>query len=227
MLDKITFKASGDAGKFIEKFSRFGFAREENVVVGNFSNRCLTWADFRNADLSNVDLNGSTLQMADFRGANLYNANLSKGNLLHSIFRGANLRDANMRGADVVQSDLSNASLINTDLRGAYLIDVIVDSTSIPSISIEHKGFLYNIYASPVYNNGIQTDWGFHFYNLYGSYISMREAIIEQYRVGEYSECLYILELTCNAIFSRESQTRTTKEIEIQAEIDKGSVYHE
>jgi len=212
MLDKITFKASGDAGKFIEKFSRFGFAREENVVVGNFSNRCLTWADFRNADLSNVDLNGSTLQMADFRRANLYNANLSKANLLHSIFCRANLRDANMREADVVQSDLSNASLINTDLRGAYLIDVIVDSASIPSISIEHKGFFGNIYASPVYNNGIQTDWGFHFNDLYGSYFEIKESIIAQYRVGEYSISLDILQLTCNFIFNRDLQTRTTEE---------------
>jgi len=208
MLDKITFKASGDAVRFIEKFPRFGFAREENVVVGNFSNRCLTWADFRNADLSNVDLNGSTLQMADFRGANLYNANLSKANLLHSIFCRANLRDANMREAGVVQSDLSNASLINTDLRGAYLIDVIVDSASIPSISIEYKGFLDNIYASPVYNNGIQTDWGFHFNNLYGSYAEMRESIIEKYRVGDYSSCLDILELTCNFIFNRDANTK-------------------
>lgn len=208
MTDRITFKTSVDADRFIKQFSRFDFAREENVVVGNFSNRCLTYADFSNADLSNLDLNGSTLQRADFRGATLHNANLSKTNLIHSILRGANLRDANMRGADVVQSDLSNASLINTDLREAYLIDVIVDNNSIPSIGVEHKGFFDNIYASRVYNNGIQTDWGFHLNNLYGSYIEMSKSVIEKYRAGEYSECLYMLGLRCNAIFSKDSQVK-------------------
>ncbi len=67
----------------------------------------LTGTSLRNRNLSFADLNDADLAGADLRDSNLSSANM----------RGAGLRDADLRGADLRNADLSDA-----DLRGANLL---------------------------------------------------------------------------------------------------------
>ena len=81
--------------------------------------------DFRQVDLEGENLAWSTLSDADFRGANLQNVNL-KGATLHRVKFN--------EGANLAFTDLSSAELINTDLRGANLQGANLSETQLNAI---------------------------------------------------------------------------------------------
>ncbi|MGW7387117.1 pentapeptide repeat-containing protein [Streptomyces sp. NPDC054794] len=71
---------------------------------------------FREADLSDADLSGSSLFNLDLQGATLFKANLSEAKL-----RGSRLDEAFLDGADLSYADLSGSHLDGARLLGAHL----------------------------------------------------------------------------------------------------------
>ena len=76
----------------------------------------LSGTSLRGRSLSFADLNGTDLTEADVRDCNLSNANL-RG----ACLRDADLRGANLHNADLSDADLRGANLIGADLEGAEL----------------------------------------------------------------------------------------------------------
>jgi len=89
----------------------------------------LRYADLREANLGQVDLNHAGLLGADLRDANLGEANLSEAYLMEADLRNAYLgktnlskaflRDADLRWARMSGAILSGADLLRADLSGA------------------------------------------------------------------------------------------------------------
>lgn len=82
--------------------------------------------DFLRADMSQMDLAGTTfrnceLQAACLDWANLEGARLDYARLLSATFRRAHLRGASLRHSCLKGADLSDACLIGADLTGANL----------------------------------------------------------------------------------------------------------
>jgi formylglycine-generating enzyme required for sulfatase activity len=67
----------------------------------NFKNLDLSGIDLSWAKLSDIDVQGSDLEKARFRGATLVKANFSGSNLKHSDLSEANLAQVNLCGADL------------------------------------------------------------------------------------------------------------------------------
>jgi hypothetical protein len=96
------------------------------VAMGDF--QTLAQTDFRNADLSNVDLSGQSLRGADFSGAYLRSVDLGRSDLRYARFIGTrfhwvDMRQADLRGARLV-APIGIPSIAGADLRGARLIGV-------------------------------------------------------------------------------------------------------
>lgn len=77
--------------------------------------------DFREIDLSRVNLAGANLREADLSSATLSAANLAGADLSRAIMNGANLQGAHLNGANLQGVDLRNANLIDAHLRNADL----------------------------------------------------------------------------------------------------------
>ncbi len=80
----------------------------------DLSRRFLQYADFREAQLENVNFYMADLAGASFKGANLAGANLAGANLA-----GADLRDAILTNANMLVSDLNGAVLNGANLSGS------------------------------------------------------------------------------------------------------------
>ncbi|EAC3455801.1 pentapeptide repeat-containing protein [Listeria monocytogenes] len=88
-------------------------------------------ADLSFANLRNANLSDANLRSADLRSANLRNANLSDADLRHTDLRHANLRCADLSDADLRHTDLTDANLnwVNwQDVRGLTVVAVQVDT---------------------------------------------------------------------------------------------------
>jgi formylglycine-generating enzyme required for sulfatase activity len=92
----------------------------------NFKNLDLSGIDLSWAELSEIDVQGSDLEKARFSGATLVRANFSGSNLKHSDLSGTNLTQANLGGAD---------------LRGVNLRDSIWSATNYDSDTKFPLGF--------------------------------------------------------------------------------------
>jgi hypothetical protein len=125
------------------------------------------------ADTPYLALQGANLQWANLEGANLQRANLEGANLQRANLEGANLEVANTVGTTIL---------------------------SIPAIGSSRKD---NIYASPVYTDGLQTGWGFHLGCYYSdSYPDTRARIVGVHGDGIYAKCLDLLWGLCLAVFN-------------------------
>ena len=86
---------------------------------------CVGWenmkAEFRDKDLSGLNLYAANLYAANLEYANLRVANLREANLRGANLYGANLIEANLRGAYLSEADLRVANLRGADLYGANL----------------------------------------------------------------------------------------------------------
>jgi uncharacterized protein YjbI with pentapeptide repeats len=93
----------------------------------NIINSCpycdLTYADFRDADLSHANLTGAALNWAALERANLTDANLSGATLTQVNLKNANLTGAILENADLFGANLSGATLADADLSGTVWID--------------------------------------------------------------------------------------------------------
>lgn len=102
----------------------------------NFRNADLSGVDLKGVNLQEADLQGAYLRWAELQGANLKQASLAwadlqRANLSDAILIKANLKEATLRGAclqwaDFAEADLQGATLIKSDLvcanfRGASL----------------------------------------------------------------------------------------------------------
>ncbi len=92
------------------------FLYESDLINCDDEKIDLSWADLREADLSQLVLNA-----ASFEGAYLQGANLSEADLSQSKFQGANLQDANLSGTNLMHAELTGANLRRADLRWANL----------------------------------------------------------------------------------------------------------
>lgn len=60
-----------------------------------------------------------------------------------------------------------------------------------------------NIYASPIYIDGLQVDWGFHLGCFYSSdYQYTRARIVANYGDGIYAKCFDLLYELCLMVFN-------------------------
>ncbi len=83
-------------------------------------------ANLSGLDLSGTSLHGRNLSFAELNEADLSTADLREANLTNANLRNACLRDADLRGAalrnaDLSDADLRGANLIGTDLEGVEL----------------------------------------------------------------------------------------------------------
>jgi uncharacterized protein YjbI with pentapeptide repeats len=77
-------------------------------------------ADLRNAKLSDADFTGSLI-VADFRGADLRNVNFSNANVKTCDFRGADLSGAQFGGAVLDGAQFDGANMNHTSFEGAFI----------------------------------------------------------------------------------------------------------
>jgi hypothetical protein len=97
-----------------------------NLTDADLSNRDLAGISLEDSllnycNLSNTNLESATLIYSELIGTNLSGANLSRANLQSCRMFTANLRYANLRGADLRAASLVQADLEGADLTGAYV----------------------------------------------------------------------------------------------------------
>ncbi len=106
-----------------------GLVALARAAMGDF--RDLAWADFREADLSNVDLSGQALRGADFSGAYLSRVRFERSDLRGARFEGtrfalAYMQHADLRGARFI------APLGFPDTSGANLREARLERIHVP-----------------------------------------------------------------------------------------------
>jgi uncharacterized protein YjbI with pentapeptide repeats len=91
---------------------------------------CLRYVQFKDADLSNADLQNTNFGMADLRGADLKSANLKGARFTKANMGGANFEEANLKGALLAHTNLLHARGLQEEqlfevnrLRGAMMPD--------------------------------------------------------------------------------------------------------
>ena len=96
-----------------------------------------TQANFCEANLQEVDLNGANLQKANFYRAQLENANLMGADLSEANLQEANLGRANLQRTDLSMADLRNAGLIQADLTEANLTEANLKKAILTSAKLK------------------------------------------------------------------------------------------
>lgn len=81
----------------------------------------LTYSNFLNLDLSNVNLEGANLDHLTATGTNFTNANLRSTNLTYANLGNANLTNADLTSTNLSNSTVAGANLTNADFRTATL----------------------------------------------------------------------------------------------------------
>lgn len=117
-----------------------------DLSYADFSNAGLFELDLRDANLNRAKLRGANLGSIDLREAELIGTDFSKADLSHAKlnpvvaheakFTGANLMDARLRGAqldhaDFTRANLTDAKIRNVDLSQATLIDTNITNTQL------------------------------------------------------------------------------------------------
>ena len=82
-----------------------------------------SWASFRGADLTDIDLSEANLYRTQFRGADLSGAYLGNANLEKADLRRSSLALANLIGANLQQANLTEANLNQVNFSGAVVTD--------------------------------------------------------------------------------------------------------
>lgn len=107
---------------------------EQNISQLLTTKSCVK-CDFRNADLSYLDLSGVNIEAANLTGANLSHTNFRGANLSSTILLKVDLVDTKLAGANLKNADLSDqdidetfewVEIIGTQLEGAKFKDDIV-----------------------------------------------------------------------------------------------------
>lgn len=109
------------------------FLREIRLINGkspiiSLQDADLSYVDFREGFLSDVNLSGTDLRYAHldkafWSGANLSATDLRNTNLRNAVFHVVDLSYADLSGADLTNADLSNSNLTGTNLNRAKVAD--------------------------------------------------------------------------------------------------------
>ena len=99
-------------------------------------------ADFRGADLRQLDLRAANLPGADFRGANLSEALLHHANLADADFTGATLSAANLRKADLSRVDFSQATMPGVILRKSQASGAVLNNVNAAGADLSKVNFV-------------------------------------------------------------------------------------
>lgn len=92
----------------------------DTLVKANLKGKHLTEADFRNLDLTGIDLERSFCMNADFSGAILKDAYMPYSRCTGAIFRGTDFENANLERAVFRKADLLGAKNWNKLKRDLY-----------------------------------------------------------------------------------------------------------
>jgi len=87
-------------------------------------------ADFRGADLQDVDLIKADLRLVDFSGATLRSARLYSADLRDAEFFSTDLRSTDLRRANLHSADMFRVNLNDSDLRRANLSNAFLEGSS-------------------------------------------------------------------------------------------------
>ncbi len=117
-----------------------------NLMLAKIGNTYLNYnepADFRNENLTAINLSSSDLNNAKLENVNLTCANLSGANLNNGQLEGAILSGAKLEGAILSNANLKNATFCGVDLTNAVLLGanwqgVIIDENT----KLDHKNKL-------------------------------------------------------------------------------------
>ncbi|MBI1296944.1 transporter substrate-binding protein [bacterium] len=91
------------------------------MVNANLSGAVLSGADLSGAVLSNSRLSGAWLNLAVLIGANLTNVDLSGSSMIGTDMASADLSDSSLVGSTLIGANLKGANLRGVDLRGVRL----------------------------------------------------------------------------------------------------------
>ena len=107
-----------------------------NLNLGNakFVLKELTFTNFSNSNLENVDLFYANLLNADLKDANLKGANLVYANLEGADFEGANLEGADFEGANLEGINLKGANLTGANFEGTNLESIDFEDIDLSTI---------------------------------------------------------------------------------------------
>jgi len=114
---------------------------QQNIVPKQSANEEL---DFKEMNLSGLDLQNKNLQNAKFYASDLSNANLANTNLQGADLRFAkmsnvNLEKTNLEGANLFFADLSNVDLTNTNLNNVILLHTNFTNANLEGIDLSGK----------------------------------------------------------------------------------------
>jgi uncharacterized protein YjbI with pentapeptide repeats len=111
----------------LQRRSPHGMVTIGGQVLGVVDATSLVGANFREWDLSHVDLQGADLRGADFTSAKLFGGH----------FEGANLRDANLENAFGGALFLKEACLVDANLRKTRLVGASLEGADLRGANLE------------------------------------------------------------------------------------------
>ena len=96
-------------------------ANLQGAILAEIKQDDIVGVKWKNADLTNTNLQDVTLNHADLVSAWMGRANLHKTMLQGAIMKGANLDHTNAQEADFLDADLQGCNFYNANLQDAYL----------------------------------------------------------------------------------------------------------
>lgn len=109
----------------------------ETLVNANLKNKNLTRADFRNMDLSQINLEYAHCRGADFSGALLRDAYMPYAQCMEAVFHGTDFKGANIERVRFDNADLMgvlNLEKVARDFRARFDGAILPDGTRHSSV---------------------------------------------------------------------------------------------
>lgn len=113
------------------------YLRDADLTEVELQGAYLGGADLSNVDLSFRNFSGAHLEETDLSGAKLNGADLSNANLSKANLFRADLIEANLSGANLQACDLRDADLTQAVLKGAALLGIIFNGCNLSKANLE------------------------------------------------------------------------------------------
>lgn len=94
---------------------------------------------FKDMDLSNIQLNNLDFSHAIFENIKFDNANLQSCNFFHCLFINVSFENANLKYTNLSECDLKNINLKNSDICGANLYFAILEKAQLDNIVFDES----------------------------------------------------------------------------------------
>jgi uncharacterized protein YjbI with pentapeptide repeats len=144
----------------------------EHYGILDLTNRNLSFANFKESDLTKADFRGTKLNYGNFENAILDNSiwkpykNLdaspkitsAKGlNISHTNMQDADLSNVNMQDADLSSANLQNADLSNANLQRAEMTDINLQGADLSNANL-HSAYMYraNLQGTNIYGTNLK-----------------------------------------------------------------------